>query len=95
MTNTKKELTGFKCRFRIEQRLEYHRDCKPFSSSYLDVMQAIASEFNGTLITFERNRSNGTFKSLLVRTTSKASNTLLDHSFSQFPLFSSLGYHAP
>ncbi len=93
MTNTKKELTGFKCRFRIEQRLEYHRDCKPFSSSYLDVMQAIASEFNG--ITFERNRSNGTFKSLLVRTTSKASNTLLDHSFSQFPLFSSLGYHAP
>jgi hypothetical protein len=49
MTNAKKELTGLKCRFRIERRLEYHRDCELFSSSYLGVMQAKASEFNGTL----------------------------------------------
>jgi hypothetical protein len=50
MTNAKKELTGFKCRFSLEQRLEYHRDCEPFPLSYLGVMQAIASEFNGTLL---------------------------------------------
>jgi hypothetical protein len=50
-------------------------------------MQAIASEFNGTLKTYERNRFNDTLKSLLVRTTSKASNTLIDHYFSLFPLF--------
>lgn len=52
-------------------------------------MQAIASEFNGNLITYKRKRSDGSFKSILVRTASKASNTLLDHYFSQFPLFSS------
>lgn len=30
MTNIRKEITGFKCRFKIEQRLEYHRDCELF-----------------------------------------------------------------
>ena len=87
MTNAKKELTGFKCHFSLEQRLEYHRDCKPFSSSYLGVLQAIASEFNGTLENIERKRYYGTSLSVLVRTSSKASNTLLDLYFSQFPLF--------
>ena len=79
MTNVKKELIGFKCRFRIEQRLKYHRDCKPFSSSYLDVMQAIASEFNGTITNLERKRSYGTEHSVLVRTSSKASHSLSCH----------------
>jgi len=86
MTNFKKELTGFKCRFSLEQRLEYHRDCKPFSSSYLGVLQAIASEFNGTLVNISRKRSYGTSLSVLVRTSSKDSNTLLDLYFSKFPL---------
>jgi hypothetical protein len=70
MTNNRKELTGFKCRFKIEQRLEYHRDCGLFSSSYLNVMQAIASEFNGTVINLEQKVSNGTRHSILVRTAS-------------------------
>ena len=87
MTNNRKELTGFKCRFKIEQRLEYHRDCGPFSSSYLNVMQAIASEFNGTVINLERKVSNGTRHSILLRTASKSSNSLLDLYFSRFPLF--------
>jgi hypothetical protein len=87
MINSKKELTGFKCRFRIEQRLVYHRDCGPTSSSYLDVMQTIASEFNGSLRTYERKSSNCTFQSILVKTSSKTSNTLLDLYFNQFPLF--------
>jgi hypothetical protein len=38
MTNSKKELTSFKCRFRLEQRLEYHRLCGLLASSYLGVM---------------------------------------------------------
>lgn len=50
-------------------------------------MQAIASEFNGTHVNIERKRSYGTSLSVLVRTSSKASNTLLDLYFSQFPLF--------
>jgi hypothetical protein len=52
-------------------------------------MQAIASEFNATLINLERKRSNGTEHSILVRTSSKASNSLLDLTsyFSRFPLF--------
>jgi hypothetical protein len=77
MKNPKKELTGFKCCFRLEQRLEYHRDCGLFSSSYLGVMRAIASEFKGNLVTFERKRSYGTDQAVLVRSSSKASNTLL------------------
>jgi hypothetical protein len=56
-------------------------------------MQAIASEFNATLINLERKRSNGTEHSILeikiLRTSSKASNSLLDLTsyFSRFPLF--------
>lgn len=50
-------------------------------------MQAIASEFNGTNTNLERKRYNVTEHSILVRTCSKASNSLLDLYFSQFPLF--------
>lgn len=39
----------------------------------------------------ERDRSYGTSLSVLVRTSSKASNTLLDLYFSQFPLFTGKG----
>jgi hypothetical protein len=41
----------------------------------------------GNLENIERKRSYGTSLSVLVRTSSKASNTLLDLYFSKFPLF--------
>jgi hypothetical protein len=87
-TGSKRLVKGIKCRFRIEQRQNYHKSSDSYSTSYKEIMEIIASHFNGRLTSIVRDRGKVTTTSFLVSTTSKTSNSLLDNYFKEFPLFS-------
>jgi hypothetical protein len=87
-TGPNKLIKGIKCRFRIEQRQNYHKLLNSYSISYEGIMRIIASNFNGNLTSIVRDKGEVTTSSFLVRTSSKASNSLLDNYFKDFPLFS-------
>jgi len=48
-------------------------------------MEIIASYFNGKLISIVHDKGEVTTSSYLVRTSSKASNSLFDNYFKEFP----------
>jgi hypothetical protein len=87
-TGSNKAITGIKCRFRIEQRQNYHKLSDSHSTSYQGIMEIIALFFNGKLTSIVRVKEEVTTYQFLVRTSSKASNSLLDNYFKDFPLFS-------